>query len=40
MAGNTGWCPDIYLSLLECSAFVNFRKLENNRGAMIAMALD
>ena len=31
-------CNDIYLALLECSAFVNYRKLENNEQAMIAIS--
>ena len=31
-------CNDIYLALLECSAFVNSRKLENNEQAMIAIS--
>lgn len=33
-------CSDIYLALLECSAFVNYRKIESNKQAMIAIALD
>jgi RNAse (barnase) inhibitor barstar len=33
-------CGDIYLALLECSAFVNFRKVESNEQAMIAVSLD
>jgi RNAse (barnase) inhibitor barstar len=32
-------CGEIYLALLECSAFVNSRKAENNAQAMIAVAL-
>jgi RNAse (barnase) inhibitor barstar len=31
-------CNAIYLALLECSAFVNYRKLENNEQAMIAIS--
>jgi RNAse (barnase) inhibitor barstar len=33
-------CPDIYIALLECAAFVNFRKIENKEQAMIAIALE
>lgn len=33
-------CFDIYLALLESVAFVNFRKLEANGNAMIAIATD
>jgi hypothetical protein len=33
-------CPDIYLALLECSAFVNFRKLSNNDKSTIVIAAD
>ena len=31
-------CGEIYLELLECSAFVNFRKLEYGEQAMIAIS--
>jgi hypothetical protein len=33
-------CPDIHSALLECAAFVNFRKIENNEQSMIAIAAD
>lgn len=33
-------CPDIYIALLECAAFVNFSKIEDKGQAMIAIALD
>jgi hypothetical protein len=32
-------CPDIYLGLLECTAFVNSRRAEKNDGAMIAISI-
>jgi RNAse (barnase) inhibitor barstar len=31
-------CNDIYTALLECAAFVNYRKIESNEQAMIAIA--
>ncbi|HZB13393.1 MAG TPA: barstar family protein [Chryseolinea sp.] len=33
-------CPDIHSALLECAAFVNFRKIENKEQSMIAIAAD
>jgi len=33
-------CPDIYLAFLECTGFVNSRKLETNGQAMIAISLN
>ena len=33
-------CSDIYLALLECSAFINARKIESDQQAMIAIALN
>lgn len=31
-------CPDLYSAILECAAFVNFRKIESNEQSMIAIA--
>ena len=31
-------CPDIYDSLVECSAFVNFRRVEKGRPAVLALS--
>lgn len=33
-------CPDIHSAILECAAFVNFRKVENNEQSMIAIAAE
>ena len=31
-------CPEIYLALLECTAFVNQRKIDSKENSMIAIA--
>jgi len=31
-------CPEIYDALIECSAFVNYRKLESKEPAVLALA--
>lgn len=31
-------CPDIYDALIECSAFVNWRKIEKGESAVLALS--
>jgi hypothetical protein len=31
-------CPEIYEALVECSAFVNFRRIETGRQAVLALS--
>ena len=31
-------CPDIYTEILECSAFVNWRRIENNEPPVLALS--
>jgi hypothetical protein len=33
-------CPEQYSSLLECSAFVNFRRLETGAAAVLALSFN
>ena len=31
-------CPDIYSALMECSAFVNYRRLEKGEGPILCLS--
>ena len=33
-------CPDQYAALIECAAFVNWRRIEKNERAVLALAFD
>ena len=33
-------CPDIYSALVECSAFVNWRRVKNSEPPVLALAFD
>ncbi|MEM1028647.1 MAG: barstar family protein [Planctomycetota bacterium] len=33
-------CPEIYAAIIECSAFVNHRRLEQGESAVIALSFD
>lgn len=33
-------CPDVYDNLIECSAFVNWRCIDENRTPLLALAMN